>query len=111
MKIFVIFFFVFCLFPINSLAEKSSEDKDLLPKGNCELPKPYTDLSHCDFSGKKITDPDLIPEFDVPLSTEEKINRILDQLTLQEKVNFLGGELSNESVPGKGASFSFDFPI
>jgi len=31
--------------------------------------------------------------------------------SIEDRVNFLGGELSNESVPGKGASFSFDFPI
>ncbi len=51
-----------------------------------------------------ITDQDLTPK-------KVKREKSMGLKNIEDRVNFLGGELSNESVLGKGASFSFDFPL
>lgn len=45
-------------------------------------------------SGKTIQDPDITPEIDKNLTTEENICKLLEQMSLEEKVNMLGGEES-----------------
>ncbi|UYP44824.1 Beta-hexosaminidase [Candidatus Lokiarchaeum ossiferum] len=45
-------------------------------------------------SGKTIQDPDINPEIDKNLTTEENVCMLLKQMTLEEKVNMLGGEES-----------------